>query len=83
MTCLDRRGIDCVVDGDDAGQLPEAVCRMLGLIRSMPERGMTAIMFDVGSVERSFPAAIRRYRAGEARRRVPDPSPAWRSRCHA
>src|SRR5882724_9895421 len=30
-TCLDRRGIDCLIDVD-AGRLPEAICRMLGLI---------------------------------------------------
>jgi hypothetical protein len=31
-TWLDRRGIDCLLDGDGAGRLSEAVCRMLGLM---------------------------------------------------
>jgi hypothetical protein len=133
-TCLDRRGIDCLLDADGAGRLPEAVCRMVGLmvcelvkdagkcsqaetprqtvtvtlrrrgatclctisrrgladqcadarrglerverfveelggscmVRPVPERGLTAIMFDVLSVERRVPMAIRRHRAGEA-----------------
>lgn len=133
-TCLDRRGVDCLLDADGAGRLPETVCRMLGLmvcelvkdagtwspaetprrmvgvtlrrrdttclctitcrgladrcasaqrglervqrfaaelggscmVRAMPERGLTAIMFDVLSVERQIPTAIRRHRTGEA-----------------
>ena len=128
---LARRNIDCLVDADGAGRLPEAACRMLGsmvcelvqdasacsqpeiarravsvtlrrrgttclctisgqgrtdsyecaqpglqrvrqlaaklrgrcMVRSMPDRGTTAIMFDVLLVERCFPAAISRYRA--------------------
>lgn len=128
---LARRSIDCLVDADGAGRLPEAACRMLGsmvcelvkdasarsqpetarravsvtlrrrgttclctisgqgrtdsyecaqpglqrvrqlaaelrgrcMVRSMPDRGTTAIMFDVHLVERCFPAAISRYRA--------------------
>ena len=132
--CLDRRGIHCVVDADDVGRLPEAVCRMLGfmvcelvddaskcsepeiagrtitvtlrrrgttcictishhclapscvcaqprlrraerfavelrgscVVRPMPERGITCIMFDVDLAERCFPEAIYRYRVGEA-----------------
>jgi hypothetical protein len=137
-TCLDRRGIDCLIDGDDAGRLPETVCRMLGImvcelvkdasertiaprtvmvtlsrrgalclcmisrqgladsyadtqpglqrvlqlaaeldggcmIRSMPERGTIAIMFDARVVEPRLPAAIRRYRAGAARGRAVEP----------
>ena len=132
--CLDRRGIHCVVDADDVGRLPEAVCRMLGffvcelvddagkctepalagrtitvtlrrrgticmctisrhclapscgcaqpglrraerfaaelrgscIVRPMPDRGITCIMFDVDLAERGFPAAINRYRAGDA-----------------
>lgn len=135
-TCLDQRGIDGLLDVDGAGRLPEAVCRLLGLmvrelvndaggfsrpepphrtitvtlrrrettclctiarrgfddpragvqhglkrvqrlaaelggscmIRPMPERKLTAIMFNVHAVERCAPAAIRRYRANEARR---------------
>jgi hypothetical protein len=135
MTCLDRRKIDCLIDGDGAGRLPEIVCRMLGLmvcelikdasertiaprtvvvtlcrrgalclctishqglagsyadtqpglqrvlqlaaeldggcmIRSMPDRGTIAIMFDARVVEPRLPAAIRRYRTHAAGRRV-------------
>jgi two-component sensor histidine kinase len=137
-TCLDRCGIDCLVDGQGAGRLPEAACRMLGfmvcelvndagecsqletmprrvtvtlrrrgttwlctiscqgpmdpyqdaqpglqrvrqlaaelcgscMVRPMPDRGITAIMFDVHLVERCYPAAIRRYPVGEAWRRA-------------
>jgi hypothetical protein len=137
-TCLDRRGIDCVLDAAETGRLPEVVCRMLGLIvreliadasecpqletaprtikvtlgrrgttclctifcqglmdpfagtqpglqrvqqlaaefhecctvRPMPDRGIAAIMFDAHLVERCFPAALWRYRVGEARRRA-------------
>jgi hypothetical protein len=29
---LDRRGIDCLIDGGNIGRLPEIVCRMLGLM---------------------------------------------------
>lgn len=32
MTCLDERGIDCLLDADGTGRLPEVVCRMLGLM---------------------------------------------------
>jgi hypothetical protein len=138
MTCLARRRIDCLVDTEGAGRLPETVCRMLGLmvcelvedvsertprelapraitvmlrrrgavclctisgegsvdsyadakvglrrvrhlaaeldgtcmVRSMPERGTIAIMFDVRSVEPRLPAAIRRYRVDVARRPI-------------
>jgi two-component sensor histidine kinase len=134
--CLDSRGIDCLVDADRSGRLPEAACRMLGLmvcelvedaaeyphpaaagrtitvtlqrrgplclctishhgladrgawaqpglqrarrlatelqgsctVRMMPDRSMIAIGFDAPSVERLVPAAMRRYRASEARR---------------
>ena len=31
-THLDRRGIDCLIDGGNIGRLPEIVCRMLGLM---------------------------------------------------
>lgn len=129
-----RRGIDCLLDADGAGRLPEAACRMLGamvcelvkdagarsqpetarrtvtvtllrrgttclctisgqgrtgsyecaqpglqrvrqlaaelpgscMIRSMPDRGITAIMFDAHSVGRCSPAAIWRHRATAA-----------------
>ena len=30
--CLDRRGVDCLIDSADVGGLPESVCRMLGLM---------------------------------------------------
>ena len=30
--CLDRRHIHCLLDADAVGKLPEAVCRMLGLM---------------------------------------------------
>ena len=144
MTCLARRRIDCLVDTEGAGRLPETVCRMLGLmvcdlvedvcertpleiaprtitvmlrrrggvclctisgdgsldssvdaklglrrvrhlaaeldgacmIRSMPERGTIAIMFDVRSVEPRLRAAIRRYRVDVARRPIVGPVPA-------
>ena len=33
------------------------------MVRSMPDRGITAIMFDVLSIERSFPAPVSRHRA--------------------
>jgi two-component sensor histidine kinase len=134
-TCLDRGRIDCLIDGDGAGRLPETVCRMLGLmvcelvkdasertiaprtvtvtlrrrgaiclctisgqgmaepsadprpglrrvrqlaaelhggcmIRSMPDRGTIAIMFDARLVEPRLPAAIWRYRASAAVRRA-------------
>lgn len=137
-SCLDRRGIDCPIDGDNLGRLPESVCRMLGLmvcelvrdasectprqiapravtvrlrrrdavclcvisgqgvadpyagpppglrrvrqlaaeldggcmIRSMPDRGTVAIMFDARLVEPRLPAAIWRYRAGAAGHRA-------------
>jgi hypothetical protein len=127
-TCLDRRGIGCLIDGANLGRLPEAVCRMVGLmvcdlvkdaslltraprplrvtlrrrgdiclctisgqgtadpcaepkpglrrvrrlaadlggacmVRSMPERGTVAIMFDARLIEPGLPAAICRYRA--------------------
>lgn len=35
-------------------------------VRPMPERGLVAVMFDARLVERDFPAAFWRYRAGEA-----------------
>lgn len=130
-TCLDRRRIGCLIDGADLGRLPEAVCRMVGLmvcelvkdaslltraprplrvtlrrrgdiclctvssqstadlhaeskpglrrvrrlaadldgacmVRSMPERGTVAIIFDARLIESSLPAAISRYRADTA-----------------
>jgi hypothetical protein len=43
------------------------------MVRSMPERGTIAIMFDARSVEPHLPAAIRRYRADVARRPVAGP----------
>jgi len=140
-TCLDRRGIDCLIDGENVGRLPETVCRMLGLIvcelvrdaseravaprfitvmlrrrgavclctisgqgaadpcadakpglrwvrqlaaeldggcmiRSMPDRGIIAIMFNADLVEPRLPAAMRRYRAGTAERRASRKIPA-------
>jgi hypothetical protein len=131
--CLDRCGIDCILDADGAGGLPEAVCRMLGLmvcglvtdaadcsytkaaqetvrvtlrrrgttylcavsrrcadsctcakpglrraqqlaselgnsfmVRSMPDRGITAIMFDIDLVEQCVAAPIWLYRTKHA-----------------
>jgi hypothetical protein len=131
--CLDRCGIDCILDADGAGGLPEAVCRMLGLmvcglvtdaadcsytkaaqetvrvtlrrrgttylcavsrrcadsctcakpgllrarhlaselghscmVRSIPDRGITAIMFDIDLIERCFAAPISLYRTKHA-----------------
>jgi hypothetical protein len=46
------------------------------LIRPIPERGITAIMFDIHSVEPSIPAALRRYRAAEASHWADRPAPA-------
>jgi len=131
---LARRSIDCLLDADDAGRLPEAACRMLGsmvcelvkdasarsqpetarravsvtlrrrgttclcaisgqgrtdsyedaqpglqrvrqlaaelrgscTVRSMPDRGITAIMFDARLVERYSLAAIWRHGAAAA-----------------
>ena len=131
---LARRNIDCLVDADGAGRLPEAACRVLGsmvcelvqdasacsqpeiarravsvtlrrrgttclctisgqgrkgsyecaqpglqrvrqlaaelcgrcMVRSMPDRGTTAIMFDVHLVERYPQAAIWRHGAAAA-----------------
>jgi hypothetical protein len=40
------------------------------MVRSMPERGTIAIMFDVRSVEPRLRAAIRRYRVDVARRPI-------------
>jgi hypothetical protein len=140
-THLDRRGIDCLIDGGNIGRLPEIVCRMLGLmvcelvrdaskstiaprtltltlrrrgdvclctisgegvpvpygdpqsglrrvrqlaaeldgacmIRSMPERGTVAIMFDACLVEPRLPMTIWRYRAGAAGARAEGHIPA-------
>ncbi|HEX9461681.1 MAG TPA: hypothetical protein VGB82_03705 [Alphaproteobacteria bacterium] len=35
-------------------------------VRPMPDRGLVAVMFDAGLVERDFPTAFWRYRANEA-----------------
>jgi hypothetical protein len=40
------------------------------IIRSIPERGLTAFMFDIHLVEPCIPAALSRYRSGEASRRA-------------
>jgi hypothetical protein len=130
---LDRCGINCILDADGAGGLPEAVCRMLGLmvcglvtdaadcsytkaaqetvrvtlrrrgttylcavsrrcavsctcakpglrrarqlaselgnsfmVRSMPDRGITAIMFDIDLAEQCFAAPICLHRTKHA-----------------
>jgi hypothetical protein len=46
------------------------------MVRPMTDGRMVAIMFDVHLVERCIPAAIRRYRAGEAWHRAAGHSPA-------
>jgi len=135
-TYLARRGVRCVLEADGAGRLPEAVCRMLGMmvcelvhgtsactqldtetvtvtlrrrgttclctisrrcvggtctcpqtglqralklgaelgdscvIRALPERGLTAVMFDTHLVEPCITAALQRYRAREAPHRA-------------
>ncbi len=45
------------------------------IIRPLPERGLTAVMFDVHLVEPCIPAALSRYRAGEASGRAERLSP--------
>ena len=123
MICLERLGIECILDSEGAGRLPKTVCRMLGLmvcelvndaigcrcpktaheavkvtlrrrgttcictisrrcaascacakhglrrarqlaselgdscmVQAMPQRGITAIMFDIALVEQCFAA---------------------------
>lgn len=44
-------------------------------VRAMPERGLIAVMLDAAAVERQFPGAVWRYRAGEALRAARHRSP--------
>jgi len=147
MTRLKEQRLDCRVDGEGVGKLPEAVCRLLGLmvcelikaggaaaspttsrdvavtlrkrgatclcviagattptgrdlaasqgddpapqadpapglqrvrqlagelsadclVRAMPERGLTAILLDIRSVDGRLPTAISRHRSGDVR----------------
>jgi hypothetical protein len=82
---LRRRGTICLCtisgqgDMDPAGDAQPGLQRARGLalelggscmVRAMPDRGVTAIMFDVLFVERRFPAAIRRRRASDVWRRA-------------
>jgi len=146
MTRLKGQRLDCRVDGEGVGKLPEAVCRLLGLmvcelikaggaataaspttsrkvavtlrkrgttclcliagpaptgrdlagsgnpapqadpapglqrvrqlagelsagclVRAMPERGLTAILLDIRSVDGRLPTAISRHRSGDVR----------------
>lgn len=59
IVCLDSRGIDCLVDVEDAGRLPEDACRLLGSIVSQV----------VAAASRSAPVEARPHRIAVTVRR--------------